>query len=40
MVEVEGRQLIINNLPHLAWHLQGILEKVRFCLAEHRKMMR
>jgi len=40
MVELECRQPIINILPHLAWHLKGILETERFWLEEHRKRVR
>jgi hypothetical protein len=31
-LELEGRQPIINSLPHLAWHPKGIPEKEQFCL--------
>jgi len=33
-VELEGRQLIINTPPHLAWHPKGIVEKAQFWLEE------
>jgi len=39
-VELEGRQPIINILPHLAWHLKGIHEKERFWLEDCRKRVR
>jgi len=40
MVELEGRQPIINTPPHLTWHPKGILEKERFLLEERRKRVR
>jgi len=39
-VELEGRQPIINIPPHLAWHLNGILETERFWLEERRMWVR
>ena len=40
MVELEGRQPIINTLPHLAKHPKRILEKEPFWLEERRKRVR
>jgi len=39
-LELEGRQRIINTLPHLAWHPKGIRQKQRFWLEERRKRVR
>ena len=40
IVELEGRQPIINTPPHLAWHPKGSLEREWFLLEEHRKRVR
>jgi len=37
MVELDGRQPIINTPPDLPWHPKGIFEKERFWLEERRK---
>jgi len=36
-LELEGRQLIINTPPLLAWHPKGICEQERFWLEERWK---
>jgi len=40
MVEREGREPIMNTLPHVAWNLRRILEKEQFWLEEHRMWVR
>jgi len=40
MMELDGREPIINTPPHLSRHLQGIRENERFWPAEHRKRVR
>jgi len=39
-VELEASQSIINTPPHLAWHPEGIIEEVKFCLEECRQTVR
>jgi hypothetical protein len=39
-VELEGRQPIINNPPHLIQHAKRILGKVPFWLTQRKKMVR
>jgi len=40
MAELEGRELIINTLPQLSRHPNGIREKEQFWLEERRKRVR
>jgi hypothetical protein len=40
LLELEGRQPIVNTPPHLAWHPKGIREKERFWIVERRKRVR
>jgi len=40
VVELEGREPIINIPPHFAWHPKGILQKVQFWLEERWKRVR
>jgi len=40
MVQLDGRQAMINILPQLVWHPKGILERQRFFLQERRKSER
>jgi len=40
MVNLEGRQPIINTPPHLAWHPKRTLEKEPFCVKECRMRVR
>jgi len=40
MVVREVRKPIINIPPHLAWHLEGILQTEGFCLNEHWQRVR